>query len=164
MFLWIFNGKVTWNTGISSKGRKRKENPQNSGSSWVPLSIWHFKFSRFHRKSGDCVWIQGTTQERNTMFFVRRQDLRRCVLALPIPTRGKSQRSSRKLAEKLTILTYNKLLLPVNYRYWIRPSVAFYNFGPSVSSISIQYLCAKIVQNRSIRRKISSWVHILTRY
>lgn len=55
-------------------------------------------------------------------------------------------------------------LLPVNYRYWIRPPVAFYNFGPSVSSISIQYLCAKIIKNPSNRREISSWVYILTRY
>lgn len=143
-------------SNISSEGKKKKE------KEILKIAVHLGSLCLFDTLNFPGLTRNLATQERNTMFFVRWQNLPRCVLALPIPTRGKSQRSLRKLAK--TILTYNRLLLPVNYRYWIRPPVAFYNFDPSVSSISIQYLCAKILENRNIRWKISSWIHILTRY
>lgn len=51
--------------------------------------------SKFHPRSGDCIWIERATHRRNTALFVtKRQNLRRCVLPFTCPQ--KSQRSLPK--------------------------------------------------------------------
>lgn len=53
-----------------------------------PLFAIHHELSKFHPRSGDCIWIQRATHRRNTALFVTRQNLRRCP-AFTCPGKGK---------------------------------------------------------------------------
>lgn len=54
------------------------------------------------------------------------------VSCLYLSRQRKNHKDRCKLAETIAILTYNRLLFPVDYRYWMWPPVALYNLGQFV--------------------------------
>lgn len=80
-------------TFLSNFSETRKKFCGMEGKLWTSVCYTPRVLSKFHPRSGDCIWIQRATHRRNTALFVTRQNLRRCVLPLPVPAKEKSQRS-----------------------------------------------------------------------
>lgn len=89
VYLKLLDSRLFRNVGRNSRfGRV-------NSSLCLPYTTTITNLSKFHPRSGDCIWIERATHRRNTALFVtKRQNLRRCVLPFTCPQ--KSQRSLPK--------------------------------------------------------------------